>query len=169
MSAAVATDLRGDPGYLRGLLAEAQETLVEQAACMDYLVFVIHLVNALDRSLEVPDQVVAERRILGALLAGHAGLADVADLRAGHFDGAGHRELFALITTTLEVLEERQQLAELGGPRRHQVAGFVRRLLAPGDKGRPARMALRRLPWPGSCPRDAIALVGALGRWRRGT
>lgn len=156
-----ALDLRDDPAYLRALLHDAREALWDADRSIALLLCALRVLAR--RAAPRPADIEAERRILGALLLGRATPADVAELGPEDFEGPGHVALFAVIVAALELAPGACPSPAL----RHLLLGRVRAVVSrlPGSKA--ALEALERLPWPADCPTEAIAVVGALGRWRR--
>ena len=164
---------REDAARLRELLGEARALDRAQSEALTVMAFLLHWALATVRPVVVVDLVIGERRLLGALLAGHATLADVDELRASYFEGNGHGLLFACISALLEVAREQGfDLPPPGWARRKRMEGLLRKLLAdPEHEPAEARAALRALaglPWPASCPRSVVRLLAALGEWRKG-
>jgi hypothetical protein len=156
-----AIDLRNDPAYLRALLRDAREDLRDADRSSALLLCAIRVL--VRRAAPRPADIAAERRVLGALLLGRATPADVTSLEAGDFEGRGHPMLFAVIVTALELASR----AAPGWALRHLLTPRVRAVLKLFQGSEAALDALDHLPWPGTCPREAIAVVGALARWRR--
>jgi len=145
-------------------LADAREAIRERDIAI--------LMLCLMRARPCPRDVAAERRVLGALVCGRATLEDVLGLEASDF---AEYELFVAIRAQL-VAERRRPLVPRPAARRdaarraHETVLLRRRCV---EERLVARVhartveALYSLPWPAGCPRDEIAVVGGLGRWRR--
>lgn len=133
-------------------LAEAREAIWEREATIAGLAMLAI------QQREPPHDLRAERRVLGALLYGHATLEDVAAIEPADWYVTGHRELAA-------VLVELWTLAP--GSRPAKQWERAHRVLARLRGGQEAALALDLLVDRPGCPRDEIVTVRALGRWRR--
>lgn len=144
------------------LLAEARADIAdaEAAICMLFGV----LGGVCSARVERPADLDAERRVLGAMLLGRVSAGDVRSLSPHDFEGPGHADLFLYIVSAAAVLH----VEEAGAHRRIARANLIERVFADEPAAQDALDALATLPWPATCPRDEIALVRALGRWRRG-
>lgn len=162
----VAIDLRQDPEYLRRLLGEARAELVQARAALAGLAVITRSVARRPYQRPLVADVHAERRILGALLVGRASLRAVVELRCADFAGPGLGCLFAVITSALELAG----VPKPGPLHRRHLRWLVGQVLVRESfpEARRAAAELEQLPWPRSCPRDEIALVATLGRWRNG-
>lgn len=138
------------------MLAGARETIWERDATIAGLAMLAI------QQREQPHDLRAERRVLGALLVDAAAPADVEGIILGDFWGNGHREMFE----ALLIAHEAHPVAPPEQPRR---VHFIVRALAHLFGWNPDRSldALATLTPPRECPRDEIATVRALGRWRR--
>lgn len=156
---------------LLDLLADAREELRDGDEAIVLALLAVRLV-AKHSAAPVLGNPRAEARVLGALLIGRATLADVADLDPGAFVLREHRYAFAVVTAILECCP----VPPPGQPHRARVTSLAVRVLKrlPGGTvalGEPEprwREMLEALPWPATCPVDAIARVRELARERRG-
>lgn len=151
--------LREDEVSAYAALREAREALRDADEAVWFACFVVSVL--VRQRQEEPHDAAAERRVLGAMLLGRATAEDVTGLCASDFIAPGHRELFAVLSAAAEVWP-----LPPGQPRRAALVPRVRRVLRmlPGG-GAEARAV--SLPWPAKCPREEIATVRGLARWRR--
>lgn len=123
----------------------------------------------------VPFEADDERRVLGALVLGRATHADLDGIEPADFYAEGHATLYVAI---LEALRHEEALGVRVRPsmrrdpakRAYEAARLrrehVRTILLCFADSAAAVCALETLPWPATCPREEIATVRALGRWR---
>lgn len=144
---------------MRDLAACVRDELADADEAVLLGCFAVHVLCR--REAEQPHDAAAERRVLGAMLLGRATMADVDGLETSDFYAPGHAILFAAIWAAA------QGCSLPLGPRRRAVlepvVAWVAARLPGGEEA--ARVVL---PWPAACPREEIATVRALGRWRRG-
>lgn len=169
MSAALATSEPRAPERWRpsredalDLLVGARADLVDAEVALCLLFGVLGAVCA--ARVERPVDLDAERRVLGAMLLGRVSAGDVRSLSPHDFEGPGHADLFLYVISAAAVLH----VEETGAQRRIARANLIERVFGDEPAAQDALDALATLPWPATCPRDEIALVRALGRWRRG-
>jgi len=153
-------------GELQGLVADTGRDLAWARRALTWSLGL--LCSFVARPRERVVDIEAERRVLGAILAGHVGLDDLAELEPEYFAGPGHRTIFAIAVSVLEEREERDDCPRwlsfryLGHGKE-----LTRKLAARAGLDDPAiEGALERLIVP-AAPHRAIDLVAALGRrWR---
>lgn len=156
---------REDPRYLRGLLGDARAELVDADRALVLLAYALGYVLA--KQCNVPHDVVAERRVLGALLLGRAHLRDVAGVRL--VDVApelrrGAAYLLALLELEAAPGEHRaavRRIPRRGVERREHLVDLVELVDVE------AADALAVLPWPGATPSEELRVVRDAARRRR--
>lgn len=160
-------------------LAEEREHLLDLLADARDWARTLELIAVgivVERRVEPPLNVEAERRVLGALANGRATLRDVVDLEAADFLGHGHAPLFAALVRALRqeaAIGVRVRPSARRDPALRAHAAAEGRRWAVGEAlihegALAAWHVLQALPRPATCPRRDIVRVEDLARWRRG-